>query len=57
MHPSRQTASNQGVYLYTPIDLAEGRFRKTKITAESAGYLAVAGFTNPNKQVGCVLDY
>jgi len=39
---------NQGVYLYTPANISEGKFNKIKITDESAGRLAVAGFTDPN---------
>jgi hypothetical protein len=48
------TAENKGVYMYTPEDLAKGRFKKTKISSESAGRLAVAGFTNPKEHVCCV---
>ncbi|KAL6304158.1 hypothetical protein BKA93DRAFT_785315 [Sparassis latifolia] len=42
-------AENQGVYLYTPVDLAQGRFDRIRITAESAGRLAIAGFTDPKR--------
>jgi hypothetical protein len=47
------TAENKGVYMYTLEDLANGRFKKTKISSESAGRLAVTGFTNPNEHVCC----
>ncbi|KAJ7813859.1 hypothetical protein B0H14DRAFT_3112035 [Mycena olivaceomarginata] len=40
---------NQGVYVYTPTD--KGTFKKTKVTEESAGRLAVASFTEANKEV------
>ncbi|KIJ62442.1 hypothetical protein HYDPIDRAFT_169112 [Hydnomerulius pinastri MD-312] len=38
---------NQGVYVYTPLNLANNEFRRTKVSDQSAGHLAVAGFTNP----------
>lgn len=34
--------------MYTPIDLASGKFRKVKVSHASAGRLATAEFTNPN---------
>ncbi|KDQ54530.1 hypothetical protein JAAARDRAFT_396980 [Jaapia argillacea MUCL 33604] len=49
---------NQGVYLYTPIDLVAGRFKRTKITDESAGRLAVAGYTEPQRMdIGSISYY
>ncbi|KAJ7660887.1 hypothetical protein DFH06DRAFT_1400283 [Mycena polygramma] len=39
---------NQGVYVYTAVD--NGAFKKTKITEESAGRLAVAAFTEASKE-------
>lgn len=39
------------MYLYSPVNLAEGLFKKTKITGESAGRLAIAGFSDPSRQV------
>ncbi|KAI0031185.1 hypothetical protein K488DRAFT_79220 [Vararia minispora EC-137] len=39
------TASKQGVYLYSPADLANGKFTKIRITGESAGRLAVASYS------------
>ncbi|KAF9457213.1 hypothetical protein BDZ94DRAFT_1176031 [Collybia nuda] len=40
---------NQGVFMYTPLDLEKGRFTKTRITSESAGRIAVAGYTDPTR--------
>lgn len=48
---------NQGVYLYTPTDLSNGHFKRLKITDESAGRLAIAGFTNPNRQDIASISY
>ncbi|KAJ6503795.1 hypothetical protein C8R45DRAFT_1185748 [Mycena sanguinolenta] len=42
------TAENQGVYVYTPTDKVA--FKKTKVTEESAGRLAVASFTGTSKE-------
>lgn len=39
---------NQGIYVYTPVNLSRGSFKKAKVSQESAGRLAIAGFTNPN---------
>ncbi|KAI6025448.1 hypothetical protein EDC04DRAFT_240280 [Pisolithus marmoratus] len=39
---------NQGVYMYSPIDLARGKFRKVKVSHASAARLAISGFTNPD---------
>lgn len=48
---------NQGVYLYSPVNLAEGLFKKTKITGESAGRLAIAGFSDPSRQDIASISY
>ncbi|KAG6867365.1 hypothetical protein C0993_003837 [Termitomyces sp. T159_Od127] len=39
------TLENQGVYIYTPVDLTTGEFKRTKITDQSAGRIAVANFS------------
>lgn len=49
---------NKGVYMYTPENLAKGHFKKTKISSESAGRLAVSGFSNPNEhEIGSISYY
>ncbi|KAJ7577587.1 hypothetical protein C8J56DRAFT_798543 [Mycena floridula] len=40
---------NQGVYVYSPIDLAKGRFTKSKITDRSAARLAVDTFVDKDR--------
>lgn len=51
LNRSVDVAENQGVFMYTPVNLAKGLFRKTRITNESAGRVAIAGYTNPRQMV------
>ncbi|KAJ6600286.1 hypothetical protein DFH09DRAFT_1127960 [Mycena vulgaris] len=46
---------NQGVYVYTPTD--KGAFKKTKVTEESAGRLAMASFTEASKEEIASISY
>ncbi|KZP26872.1 hypothetical protein FIBSPDRAFT_781712, partial [Athelia psychrophila] len=55
--PRFSRSENQGVYIYTPTDLAKGKFERIKVSDESAGRLAVAGFTHHNKQVRSISYY
>ncbi|KAF7982633.1 hypothetical protein HWV62_27061 [Athelia sp. TMB] len=49
---------NQGVYIYSPIDIANGKFKRTRITNESAAHLAIAGFTDPKiMDIGSISYY
>ncbi|KAJ7579945.1 hypothetical protein C8J56DRAFT_833992 [Mycena floridula] len=48
---------NQGVYVYSPTNLALGRFNKTKITDQSAGQLAVGAFTEKNRPDVASISY
>ncbi|KAF7984115.1 hypothetical protein HWV62_16736 [Athelia sp. TMB] len=51
-------AENQGVYVYIPTDLANGKFERIKVSDESAGRLAIAGFTHHDKQeIGSISYY
>jgi len=49
---------NQGVYMYTPVDITNGTFRKTTITKDSAARLAVSTFNHPShKDVASITYY
>ncbi|KAH7924398.1 hypothetical protein BV22DRAFT_1013346 [Leucogyrophana mollusca] len=56
-HGVHHAALNQGVYLYKPVDLKQVLFEKLKITGESAGRLAVAGYTTPHHMDIASLSY
>ncbi|KAJ7581630.1 hypothetical protein C8J56DRAFT_957875 [Mycena floridula] len=49
-------AENQGVYVYSPTNLALGRFKKTKITDQSAGQLAVGAFAEKNRLASSIMS-
>ncbi|KAG6902174.1 hypothetical protein C0995_003456 [Termitomyces sp. Mi166 len=44
------TPENQGVYIYTPVNLTTGEFKRVKITDQSAGRVAAASFSQPTGQ-------
>ncbi|VDB88530.1 unnamed protein product [Peniophora sp. CBMAI 1063] len=49
--------SRQGVYLYRPVDLVKSTFEKVKVTGESAGRLAVAGYSTAGRMDIASLSY
>ncbi|TDL21830.1 hypothetical protein BD410DRAFT_789214 [Rickenella mellea] len=49
--------ANQGVYLYTPTDLSNGVFTKTKITGESASIVTVLQRTDTTTDIASISYY
>jgi len=48
---------NQGVYTYTPNELSKGDFKRIKVTDQSAGRLAVAGFSDSKRMDIASISY
>ncbi|KZV78152.1 hypothetical protein EXIGLDRAFT_847778 [Exidia glandulosa HHB12029] len=49
--------SKQGVYLYEPFNVTDGKFKKVRVTGESAGRLAVADYSGTNRMDIASLSY
>ncbi|KAJ7107338.1 hypothetical protein C8R44DRAFT_637345 [Mycena epipterygia] len=55
---ARKSPENQGVYIYTPTSLPNAAFKKIKVSEESAARLAVASFSEVNKEeIGSISYY
>ncbi|EJD34921.1 hypothetical protein AURDEDRAFT_154969 [Auricularia subglabra TFB-10046 SS5] len=47
-------AENEGVYVYRPTSLSEGKFHKSKVTDRSAGRLAVSAFNGATLDIASI---